>query len=80
MMLIGFAGIGFTTYTDKKGGRGCRLIKDSSGTGGEEKVMEWLSQETSIAGYQIPNWAIVLVVVIVLLLIYYLTVGQRYGS
>ena len=42
--------------------------------------MEWFSRKTSIAGYQIPSWAIVLVVVIVLLLIYYPTVGNRYGS
>ena len=32
--------------------------------------MEWFSQKTSIAGYQIPNWALVLGVVIVIFLIY----------
>jgi hypothetical protein len=32
--------------------------------------MEWFSQKTSIAGVQIPNWAIVLGAVIVILLIY----------
>ena len=32
--------------------------------------MEWFSQETSIAGYQIPNWALVLGVVIAIWIIY----------
>ena len=32
--------------------------------------MEWFSQKTSIAGYQIPNWALVLGVIIVLFIIY----------
>ncbi len=32
--------------------------------------MEWFSQKTSIAGVQIPNWAIVLGAVVVNLLIY----------
>ena len=31
--------------------------------------MEWFSQKTSIAGIQIPNWAIVLGAVIVILLV-----------
>ena len=35
------------------------------------KVVDWFKQETSIAGIQIPNWAIVLgAAVIVILLIY----------
>ncbi len=34
------------------------------------KVMEWFSQKTSIAGYQIPNWALVLGAIIVIWLIY----------
>jgi hypothetical protein len=33
--------------------------------------MEWFRQKTSIAGYQIPNWALVLAVVIVFLFIYF---------
>ena len=32
--------------------------------------MEWFSQKTSIAGYQIPNLALVLGVIIVLFIIY----------
>jgi hypothetical protein len=32
--------------------------------------MEWFNQKTSIAGIQIPNWAIVLGAIIVILLIY----------
>jgi hypothetical protein len=32
--------------------------------------MEWFSRNTSIAGIQIPNWAIVLGAIIVILLIY----------
>jgi hypothetical protein len=32
--------------------------------------MEWFSRKTSIAGYQIPNWALVLGVIIVLFIIY----------
>ena len=32
--------------------------------------MEWFSQTTSIAGTQIPNWALVLAAIIVILLIY----------
>jgi hypothetical protein len=32
--------------------------------------MEWFNQTTSIAGIQIPNWAVVLGAVIVILLIY----------
>jgi hypothetical protein len=32
--------------------------------------MEWFKQTTSIAGTQIPNWAIVLGAIIVILLIY----------
>jgi hypothetical protein len=32
--------------------------------------MEWLSQKTSIAGIQIPNWGIVLGALIVVFLIY----------
>ena len=41
--------------------------------------MEWFSQKTSIAGYQIPNWALVLGVVIYSfsLQIYYVIVGER---
>ena len=33
-------------------------------------VMEWFSQKTSIAGTQIPNWALVLGAVIVIWIIY----------
>ena len=36
----------------------------------QEKVMQWLSQKTSIAGLQVSNWMIVLGAVIVALLIY----------
>jgi hypothetical protein len=32
--------------------------------------MEWFSQKTSIAGYQIPNWGLVLGAIIVIWLIY----------
>jgi hypothetical protein len=32
--------------------------------------MEWFSQKTSIAGTQIPNWALVLGAIITILLIY----------
>jgi hypothetical protein len=32
--------------------------------------MEWFSQKTSIAGYQIHNWALVLGAIIVLFIIY----------
>ena len=32
--------------------------------------MEWFSRKTSIAGVQIPNWAIVLGAIIVIWLIY----------
>jgi hypothetical protein len=32
--------------------------------------MEWFSQKTSIAGTQIPNWALVLGAIIIILLIY----------
>jgi hypothetical protein len=38
--------------------------------------MEGFSQKTSIAGYQIPSWAIVLVVVIVLFLIYFFLIDE----
>ena len=34
------------------------------------KFMEWFSQKTSIGGYQIPNWALVLGAIIVIWLIY----------
>jgi hypothetical protein len=34
--------------------------------------MEWFSQKTSIAGTQIPNWALALGAIIVILLIYQL--------
>jgi hypothetical protein len=34
------------------------------------KVMEWFSQKTSIAGTQIPNWALVLGAIIIIWLIY----------
>ena len=34
------------------------------------KVMEWFNQKTSVAGVQIPNWAIVLGAIIVIWLIY----------
>ena len=34
--------------------------------------MEWFSQKTSIAGAQIPNWALALGAIIVILLIYQL--------
>jgi hypothetical protein len=35
-----------------------------------EKPMDWFSKKTSIAGVDIPNWAIALVVVVVILLLY----------
>ena len=38
--------------------------------------MEWLSRKTSIAGYQIPDWALVLAVVIVLLLVYFFLIDE----
>jgi hypothetical protein len=34
------------------------------------KVVEWFNRTTSIAGIQIPNWAIVLGAILVILLIY----------
>ena len=34
------------------------------------KAMEWFSQTTSIAGFQVPNWGLVLGAIIVILLIY----------
>jgi hypothetical protein len=34
------------------------------------KVMEWFKQKTSIAGYQISNWMIVLGAIIIVLLIF----------
>jgi hypothetical protein len=40
------------------------------------KVMEWFSEKTSIAGFQIPNWAPVLAVVIVLFLIYFFLIDE----
>ncbi len=33
-------------------------------------VMEWFSKKTSIAGVQIPNWAVALAAVLVILLVY----------
>jgi hypothetical protein len=33
-------------------------------------TMEWFSRKTSIAGTEIPNWALVLVAVIVIWIIY----------
>ena len=38
--------------------------------------MEWFSQKTAIARYQIPNWALVLAVVIVLFLIYFFLIDE----
>jgi hypothetical protein len=41
--------------------------------------MEWFRRKTSIAGYQIPNWArwaLVLAVVIVFLLIYFSLIDE----
>jgi len=38
--------------------------------------MEWFSQKIPIAGYQIPNWALVLAVVIVFLLIYFFLIDE----
>jgi hypothetical protein len=38
--------------------------------------MEWFSQKTSIAGYQIPSWAIALAIVIVFLLIYFSLIDE----
>ena len=32
--------------------------------------MEWFSRNTSIAGFQVPNWGLVLGAIIVILLIY----------
>ena len=32
--------------------------------------MEWFSKKTSIAGVQIPNWAVVLAAVVLILLVY----------
>jgi hypothetical protein len=34
------------------------------------KVMEWFKRKTTIAGYQIPNWIIVLGAIIIVLLIF----------
>ena len=34
------------------------------------KAMEWFSRNTSIAGFQVPNWGLVLGAIIVILLIY----------
>lgn len=42
--------------------------KDSGLSG--RKVMEWLKRKTSIAGYQISNWIIVLGAIIIVLLIF----------
>jgi hypothetical protein len=52
-----------------------RLSQNDAATAGG-KVMEWFSQKTSIAGYQIPNWALVLAVVIVLFLIYFFLIDE----
>ena len=38
--------------------------------------MEWFRRKTSIAGYQIPNLALVLVVVILFFLIYFSIIDE----
>jgi hypothetical protein len=43
--------------------------QNDAATAGRE-VMEWFSKKTSIAGYQIPSWALVLGAIIVIWLIY----------
>ena len=50
-------------------------VKNGAATAGR-KVMEWLSEKTTIAGHQIPNWALVLAVVIVLFLIYFFLIDE----
>ena len=42
---------------------------DVDPVGSQLNVMEWFSQKTSIAGYQIPNWVLILGAVIVLFVI-----------
>jgi hypothetical protein len=44
---------------------------DADPVGPHLNVMEWFSQKTSIAGYQIPNWLLVLGVVIILFIIFH---------
>ena len=44
------------------------------------KVVEWIKQTTSIAGTQVPNWALVLGAIIVIWIIYRLFSGQSAAS
>jgi hypothetical protein len=44
------------------------IIPKRGGPSGR-KVMEWFKRKTSIAGYQIPNWLIVLGAIIIVLFI-----------
>jgi hypothetical protein len=52
-----------------------RLSQDDAATAAG-KVVEWFSRKTSIAGCQIPDWALVLAVVIVLFLIYFFLIDE----
>jgi hypothetical protein len=52
-----------------------RVSQNGAATAGR-KVMESLSEKTSIAGHQIPNWALVLAVVIGFFLIYFFLIDE----
>jgi hypothetical protein len=45
------------------------IIVPEGGPSGS-KAMEWFKRKTSIAGYEIPNWIIVLGAIIIVLLIF----------
>jgi Type III restriction enzyme, res subunit len=45
-----------------------KVSQNDAAVGG--RLMEWFSRTTSIAGTQVPNWAIVLGVIIIILIIY----------
>jgi hypothetical protein len=45
------------------------IVPERGGLSGS-KVMEWFKRKTSIAGYQISNWIIVLGAIIIVLLIF----------
>ena len=45
------------------------IIPERGGLSGS-KVLEWFKRKTSIAGYEIPNWIIVLGAIIIVLLIF----------
>jgi hypothetical protein len=46
------------------------IHKFKMGRSFRKKVMEWFSKKTSIAGVEIPNWAVALAAVVVILLLY----------